>query len=388
VESCAGGRRRGDERGNWKSTAAGSFASILGVRSEILKDITRIVVKLGTGVLTDSRKQPDLAQMEQLAAQVAEQRQAGREVVLVSSGAVGAGMGALGYAKRPSELAELQACAAVGQSRLMTIYEKLFAAHGLTVAQILLTHDDLQHHERHLNARNTLITLLNHGVVPIINENDAVSFTELKFGDNDKLSALTASLLPADLLLILTTVDGVLENFGKTNPRTIPVIERVDDALEQTAGGTDSATAVGGMASKVQAAKIAMRSGIPLVIASGRKKRVMARVVAGEQEGTLFVPQPTRLQGRKRWIAFFHHPGGAVFVDAGAKKALREGGKSLLPPGVTRCEGDFAEGEVIRICDQDGTEFARGIAGFSAAEIKARKLQRVEVVHRDNLVVL
>ena len=154
-----------------------------------------------------------------------------------------------------------------------------------------------QHHERHLNARNTLVTLLSHGVVPIINENDVVSFTELKFGDNDKLSALVASLLPADLLLILTTVDGVLENFGKANPRTIPVIERVDEALERTAGGTDSATAVGGMASKIQAAKIAMRSGIPLVIASGRKKRVLARVVAGEEEGTLFVPQPTRLQG-------------------------------------------------------------------------------------------
>ena len=358
------------------------------MRSQILKDLTRIVVKLGTGVLTDSRKQPDLGQMEQLVGQIAEQRQAGREIVLVSSGAVGAGMGALGYEKRPGDLAELQACAAVGQSRLMTIYEKLFGAHGLSVAQILLTHDDLQHHERHLNARNTLVTLLNHGVVPIINENDVVSVTELKFGDNDRLSALVASLLPADLLLILTTVDGVLENFGKANPRTIRVIERVDEALEETAGGTPSITAVGGMASKIQAAKIAMRSGIPLVIASGRKKRVMARVVAGEEEGTLFVPQAARLRGRKRWIAFFHHPGGAVFVDAGARKALREGGKSLLPPGVIRCVGDFEAGEVVRICDPDGTEFARGIAGYAAAEIRARKLQRVEVVHRDNLVIL
>jgi glutamate 5-kinase len=358
------------------------------VRSDIIKDITRIVVKLGTGVLTDSRKQPDLAQMGQLVAQVAEQRQAGREIVLVSSGAVGAGMGALGYERRPSDLAELQACAAVGQSRLMAIYEKLFAAHNLSVAQILLTHDDLEHYERHLNARNTLVTLLRHGVVPIINENDVVSFTELKFGDNDKLSALVASLLPADLLIVLTTVDGVLENFGKANPRTIPVIERVDEAVERKAGGTDSATAVGGMASKIQAAKIAIRSGIPLVIASGRKKRVLARVVAGEEEGTLFVPRPTRLQGRKRWIAFFHHPKGALFVDAGAKKALREGGKSLLPPGVARCDGEFAAGDVLRICDLDGTEFARGIAGFGAAEIKARKLQHVEVVHRDNLVIL
>jgi glutamate 5-kinase len=358
------------------------------VRSKLLQQVTRIVVKLGTGVLTDSRKQPDLAQMEQLVAQVVAQHQAGKEVVLVSSGAVGAGMGALGYKKRPSDLAELQACAAVGQSRLMAIYQKLFGAHSLAVAQILLTHDDLQHHERHLNARNTLVTLLSRGVVPIVNENDVVSFTELKFGDNDKLSALVASLLPADLLVILTTVDGVLENFGKAHPRTIPTIERIDKAVEGMAGGTDSVTAVGGMASKIAAAKIVVRSGIPLVVASGRKKQVIARVLSGETEGTLFVPQPTRLQGRKRWIAFFHHPEGTLFVDAGAKKALREGGKSLLPPGIARCDGDFDAGEVVRICDLDGTEFARGIAGFAADEIKDRKLLRVEVVHRDNLVIL
>ena len=356
--------------------------------SECLKQISRIVVKLGTGVLTDSRKQPDLEQMEQLVAQVAEQRKAGKEMVLVSSGAVGAGMGVLGHQKRPQDLAELQACAAVGQSRLMATYEALFAKHGLSVAQILLTHDDLQHHERHLNARNTLVTLLGHGVIPIINENDVVSFTELKFGDNDKLSALVASLLPADLLVILTTVDGVIENFGKPNPKTIQVIEQIDGALEQLAGGTDSATAVGGMASKIEAAKIAVRSGIPLVIASGRKKRVLARIVAGESEGTLFVPQSTRLQGRKRWIAFFHRPKGALFVDEGAKKALRESGKSLLPPGVARCEGDFESGEVVRICDLNGMEFARGIAAFTSTAIKGRQLQRVEVVHRDNLVIL
>jgi glutamate 5-kinase len=297
-------------------------------------------------------------------------------------------MGVLGYAKRPGELAELQACAAVGQTRLMAIYEELFARHNLRVAQVLLTHEDLEHHERHLNARNTLVTLLARGVVPIINENDAISFTEIKFGDNDTLSALVASLLPADLLVILTTVDGVIENFGKSNPRTIPVVEQIDGAVEALAGGTDSATAVGGMASKIQAAKIAVRSGIPLVIASGRKKKVLARVLAGDDEGTLFVPQPTKLKGRKRWIAFFHHPRGALFVDAGAKKALRENGKSLLPPGVSRCEGEFAAGDVVRICDSDGTEFARGIAKFGAEEVKARKLARVELVHRDDLAIL
>ena len=318
------------------------------MRRALLKDISRLVVKLGTGVLTDSHKQPDPAQLEQLVAQMAAQRQAGRDVVLVTSGAVGAGMGVLGYEKRPGELSELQACAAVGQPRLMAIYEKLFAQHGLHVAQVLLTHDDLAHHERHLNARNTLVTLLGRGVVPIINENDAISFTEIKFGDNDKLSALVAALLPADLLVILTTVDGVIENFGKANPRTIPIIEQIDETVEDMAGGTDSATAVGGMSSKIQAAKIAVRSGIPLVIASGRKKNMLADLLAGEDEGTLFVPQPTKLQGRKRWIAFFHHPKGALFVDYGAKRALQEAGKSLLPPGVARCEGSFAAGEVVR----------------------------------------
>jgi glutamate 5-kinase len=326
--------------------------------------------------------------MEQLVAQVAAQRQAGKQMVLVTSGAVGAGMGALGCAKRPAQLAELQACAAVGQTRLMATYESLFSRFDLHVAQVLLTHDDLEHHDRHLNARNTLVTLLERGVVPIINENDAISFTELKFGDNDKLAALVASLLPADLLVILTTVDGVIENFGKPNPKTIPTIQQIDPTVEQLASGTDSATAVGGMASKIQAAKIVSRAGIPLVIASGKKKAVLARVMAGEEEGTIFIPQSDKLKGRKRWIAFFHHPRGSLFVDEGAKKALRENGKSLLPPGVARSEGEFAAGDIVRICDVNGTEFARGIAKFSAAEIQSRQLPRAEVVHRDDLVIL
>jgi len=358
------------------------------VRTELLKGVSRIVVKLGTGVLTDSRKQPDLAQMGQLVAQIAAQREAGRDIVLVSSGAVGAGMGVLGFQKRPAELAELQACAAVGQSRLMATYEKLFAKFKIKVAQVLLTHEDLEHHERHLNARNTLVTLLRHGVVPIINENDAVSFTELKFGDNDKLSALVASLLPADLLVILTTVDGVMEHFGTDRERVIPTIESIDGTIEKMAGGTTSTTAVGGMSSKIQAAKIAVRTGIPLVIAPGRKKTVLRRVVEGEEEGTLFIPQPNKLKGRKRWIAFFHNPKGALTVDDGAKKALRESGKSLLPPGVKECEGHFGAGDVVKICDLNGTEFARGIARFAAADIKSGELARTEVVHRDDLVIL
>src|SRR3989441_12038333 len=194
--------------------------------------------------------------MEQLVAQMAGRRKAGVEIVLVTSGAVGAGMGALGYEKRPNDLAELQACAAVGQSRLMATYEKLFSRFGLHVAQVLLTHEDLQHHERHLNARNTLVTLLSRGVVPIINENDAISFTELKFGDNDRLSALVACLLPADLLVILTTVEGVIENFGQANPRTISTIEQIDERIELLAGGTGSATAIGGRGFQIQGRQV------------------------------------------------------------------------------------------------------------------------------------
>src|SRR5687768_17572091 len=281
---------------------------------ESLKNISRIVVKLGTGVLTDSKKQPDLAQMKQLVAQAAALRQAGKEVVIVTSGAVGAGMGVLGHAKRPAELAKMQACAAVGQSRLMATYEKLFSEFDLNVAQVLLTHDDLQHHERHLNARNTLVTLLQHGVIPIINENDAISFTELKFGDNDKLSALVACLLPADLLVILTTVDGVIANFGEENAKTISVIEHIDEALEKSAGGTTSDTAVGGMASKVQAAKIVARAGIPLVIAPGKQPDIIKRVLNGDQIGTAFIPNERRMASRKRWIAFFHRPKGVIYV--------------------------------------------------------------------------
>ena len=269
----------------------------------------------------------------------------------------------------------------------MAIYEKLFATAGLSVGQVLLTHADLEDHDRHLNARNTLVALLRNGVIPIINENDAVSFTELKFGDNDKLSALVACLLPADALIILTTVDGFIENFGKANSRVVPVIENLDVTIESMARGTDSATAVGGMSSKLQAAKMVIRAGIPLVIASGKKKSVLGEILGGNEEGTLFVAQPVLLPGRKRWIAFFHHSKGALFVDDGAKKALRENGKSLLPPGVTRCEGDFVAGDVVRICDVNGTEFARGICDFDSAAIKARQPKEV-LVHRDNLVIL
>ncbi|MFO1460069.1 MAG: glutamate 5-kinase [Verrucomicrobiota bacterium] len=268
-----------------------------------LHNVRRLVIKLGTGVLTDSQKRLDPLQVTQLVAQIASLRAKGCQVVLVTSGAVGAGMGVLGFDRRPGALHELQACAAVGQSRLMAFYESLFRHYDVSIAQVLLTHDDLADHARHLNARNTLLTLLARGVVPVINENDAVSVTELKFGDNDRLSALVASLLPADLLVILTTADGLIHNFGGPDARVLPVVEKIDESIAGMASGTTSATAVGGMTTKIQAARIATRSGIPLVIASGRKFDALARILRGESEGTLFLPGEKRPPARKRWIA-------------------------------------------------------------------------------------
>ena len=358
------------------------------MKRESLKEASRMVVKFGTGILTNRSKQIDPGQIEQLVAQVAAQCQAGREVVVVSSGAVGAGMGVLAMDKRPTDLSDLQACAAVGQSQLMSTYTELFARHNMQVAQVLLTHDDLEDKDRHLNARNTLVSLLDKGVVPIVNENDAVSYTELKFGDNDWLAALVACLLPADLLVILTTVDGLVKNFGKKKPSTIPVVEKIDADIQKLAGGTSSATAIGGMEAKLRAARMTARTGIPMVIASGRKKRTLANILVGQDEGTFFVPRPGRLKGRKRRIAFFHHPKGSLWVDNGARDALRDKGKSLLPPGVARCNGDFTRGDVVRICDLNGTEFSRGISRFDADEIRARKLKGIEIVHRNDLVIL
>jgi len=347
-----------------------------------------LIVKLGTGVLTDARNRPDRTKIGQLVQQIAAQHRAGKELVLVSSGAVGAGMGRLEFSKRPTELAELQACAAVGQLQLMALYDSLFQEHNLQVAQVLLTHGDLGDHDRHLNARNTLVALLNRGILPIINENDAVSTTELKFGDNDRLSALVACLLPADLLIVLTTVDGVIENYGEANPRMLTTVETIDDHIQEIAQGTMNQISVGGMETKIEAARITVRSGIPMVIANGSKPDVLASVLGGREEGTLFIPRPSKMRGRKRWIAFFHHPRGSLVVDAGAAKALSEQGKSLLPPGIKECLGDFRSGEVISIRDLEGREFARGIAAFDANQIREGNLKRVVAVHRDNLSVL
>lgn len=357
---------------------------------ELLKNAQRIVIKIGTGSLTDERRLPDLTKISRIVDQVVELRRHNKEVVIVSSGAVACGMGVLGLNKRPTELNQLQACAAIGQCKLMAYYDRLFGEHGLNVAQILVTHEDFADHERHLNARNTLTTLLAAGIVPIVNENDTISTAELKFGDNDKLSALVACLLPADLLIILTQADGFIENFGTPQAKRIPVVEKIDAALERYAKQTVSPTAVGGMITKLEAAKITTKAGIPVVIANAQKSGVILRILNGEDEGTLFIPTTARLKSRKRWIAFFHYPKGSIYVDKGAQKALIEGKKSLLVPGIRKIDGTFEQGDVVSIRDEDGREFGRGVVRFDYLTL----IQKVgiprgkEVIHRDDLVIL
>jgi glutamate 5-kinase len=364
------------------------------MRKGFPEKIERVVLKFGTGILTDSSKRLDLGRVEQLCAQVVAARKRKLDVVLVTSGAIGTGMGELKLEKRPKALPELQALAAIGQGKLMSIYEEVFGKQGIIVAQILLTHEDLKNRDRHLNARNTIETLLGYGVIPIINENDTVSVAEIKFGDNDRLAALVASLIQADLCVILTSVDGLYAEYsadgGAQGGAPIPFIEEITDKIEKIAGGTTSATSVGGMASKIDAAKLVTKAGIPLVIANGLTADTLAEVLDGKEIGTLFAPRSTGMKSRKRWIAFFHKPKGTILVDDGARMALVEGGKSLLAAGVRDVWDEFAKGDVISIRDVDGREFARGITGFSAAELKQLRGQKAnrEVVHRDDLVVL
>jgi glutamate 5-kinase len=343
------------------------------LRQQLLGNVRRLVVKLGTGLLTDEHNGLARAQIQQLVEQLAAQRREGRQLILVSSGAIGAGMAALGLKRRPQQVHELQACAAIGQSKLMAVYDDLFGQRDIPVAQVLLTHDDLRNRARHLNARATLSELLARGVTPIINENDTVAVDEIKFGDNDRLGALTATLIDADLLIILSHVEGLLDEAGNL----VSVVSSITRDIEALAGGTDRATSVGGMKSKIEAAKIVTRAGIPLIIASGDRPDALARLLAGDETGTIFLPKTGKLESRKRWIAFFQKPAGVLIVDDGAKHALCEAGKSLLAKGVVRTEGTVAVGDVVSIQGTNGAEFARGL--FRGGNVS---------VHRDDLVIL
>src|SRR5882724_1874292 len=351
------------------------------LRKDILGKVSRVVIKLGTGLLTDAQNRLSLPQIEEIVAQLAALHAAKKQIIVVTSGAIGAGMAELGIKQRPKRLDELQAAAAIGQSKLMAVYDKLFSSFGITVAQVLLTHDDLKNRSRHLNAHNTLATLLAHGVVPIVNENDTVSVDEIKFGDNDRLGALTATLIDADLLVILSHVDGLLDGEG----HVIVAVPEITHGIESLAGGTDRTTSVGGMKSKIDAAKIVTRAGIPLVIANGDRENVVRDMLAGEEVGTIFLPHADKLASRKRWIAFFQRPAGTVVGDDGAKQALTANGKSLLAKGIVSADGKFDEGDVVSICDKNQVEFARGLAKVNGIQIKSAT---GVVIHRDDMVIL
>ncbi|QYM77919.1 glutamate 5-kinase [Horticoccus luteus] len=359
----------------------------------------RIVVKLGTGVLTSGIGELHTQRIAAVCAEIAALRARGTEVIVVSSGAVGLGMGALGLAKKPKDVAKKQACAAIGQSRLMQSWETGFHAHDLTVAQVLLTHDDLRVRARYLGVKATLRQLIAYGTIPVINENDTVSAAEIKFGDNDTLSAMVASLVEAQYLFILSTAPGLIDLRG--TGRIVPVVDRINPAIEAMAGGTTSETATGGMISKISAAKLATRAGCGVFIASGAEPEILRRLLAGHGPGTFFVPSGLPLDARKRWLAYFQRPAGTLSVDARAVPILREQGRSLLAVGVTGALGEFSAGDIVNIADPAGLVFARGKTTFAAEEIPAiarrhgdevRALypqrKRLEVVHRNDLVLL
>jgi glutamate 5-kinase len=359
----------------------------------------RLVVKLGTGVLTSGLGELNTARIAAVCAEIAALRARGTEVIVVSSGAVGLGMGRLGLAKKPKEISKKQACAAIGQSLLMQTWQAGFAPHGLAVAQVLLTHDDLRLRSRYLGVQEALRQLIGYGTIPIINENDTVSAAEIKFGDNDMLSAMVASLTGAQHLIILSTAPGLIDLRG--TGKVVPLVERITPEIEAMAGGTTSETATGGMVSKLAAAKLATKSGCGVFIASGAEPEILAKLLSGRGPGTFFVPSGLPLEARKRWLAYFQRPAGTLLLNEHAVPVLRDQGRSLLAVGVTGTRGEFAAGEIVNLAGPDGIVFARGKAAFGSEEIPAlagRKgdavaalypnRKRLEVVHRNDLVLL
>lgn len=369
---------------------------------QALTQARRLVVKVGTSSLCGPRGALHLKRVESLVDDLSFLWKQGKELILVSSGAIGAGVGRLGLARKPSTIPEKQAAAAVGQGILMQHYETAFAPRGIVVAQVLLTREDINNRVRYLNARHTLQALLRFRVLPIVNENDTVAVEEIRFGDNDNLAALVACLVDADLLVLLTDQDGFYTADPKkgSGGRLLAEIPEITREIEELAGGRGSALGTGGMETKLQAARIATGAGIPMVIASGLKPGVLPGLAAGQPVGTLFLPREDRMQARKRWIAFGSPVLGRLWVDQGAAGAILKKGKSLLPGGITAVEGNFEAGSVVSVIDPLGKEIARGISNYPAGAvelIKGHKSQEIkailgykdydEVIHRDNLTV-
>jgi glutamate 5-kinase len=414
------------------------------VRQEVITQAHTVVVKVGTNVLTTDSGLLDPIRLQSLADQIQRIRQTGRKVVLVSSGAIGAGMGRLGLPQRPTDLRYLQACAAVGQGFLMRAYQECLDKHNTHTAQILLTAGDFDNRARYLNVRNTILTLFEWNVVPIINENDTVSVAEIRFGDNDHLAAMVTNLLQAPLLILLTNVDGLYATDPRTDPaaRKIDTVPLIDGSILEMAGGSKSSLGTGGMRSKIRAARLATTAGESVIMANGGYVQtgrqgegetgrqgdgetgrqgdggtavslspclplslsnfgVLDVIFSGEPVGTIFLPHGSSIPAWKRWLGFTAQPRGKLVVDAGARRAVQEKGRSLLPIGVMQVQGSFNKGDVVALYDADSVEFARGLTNYSAADINrilglhSQQVIEVlgvlpyeEIVHRDNLVVV
>ena len=374
------------------------------VSREALKKAKRIVIKVGTSTITYANGKRNFSQIDRLAREISDLQNQGKEMILVTSGAVAVGVDRMGLPGKPKTIPGKQAAAAVGQGVLMHTYEKFFADYGQIVAQVLITKTEAIDRHRYTNTRNTFMELMRQRVIPIVNENDVVALDELKIGDNDNMSALVAGIVDADLVIILSDVDGLYTANPQTHPDAVivPEVVEITPEIEASAGGVGSARGTGGMATKIQAAKAATSSGIHLVIASGTEKNAITRVLQGEELGTLFVSRENRLQFRKRWLAFGAKIAGSIVVDDGCAKAIRKaGGCSILPAGVFAVQGEFLPGSTVSVIDKDAHELARGLVHYSSAELEQIKgcnsgeIANIlghknfdEVIHRDDLVIL
>ncbi len=376
--------------------------SMNSVRADVLQQLKRVVIKVGSGVISTADGL-DGVMVAHLANEICDFCERGIEVILVSSGAVAAGRNSLGIAGRPKTIPQKQAAAAIGQPRIMRAYKEVFQQRNRVAAQVLLTRDDLSNRRRYLNAHNTLDTLLEYSVTPIVNENDTVVVEEIRFGDNDNLSAQVASLMEADLLLILSDVDGFFDGDPSSakDAHFFPLIEKITPEVMAMAGSSNGTLGTGGMLTKLQAAQKAGLAGIPTLIVNGSSPGILRRVLDGEEVGSLFLASASKLNARKRWIALTMQPSGKIILDAGAVRAVTDSGKSLLPTGIIALEGEFERGDAVHICDQDGSPFAIGVASYNSielAQIKGHRCAEIEkilgyqyrdeAVYRDNLVLI
>ena len=369
---------------------------------EQIKDAKRIVVKVGTSTLLYPNGKINLYRIEHLARELSDLASQGREVILVTSGAIGAGMVRMGLSERPDSMQEKQALASVGQVLLMHLYDKFFTEYGQVAGQVLLTKENFANHNQYINARNTLMAMLKSGIIPVINENDAVTVAEVKIGDNDTLSATVAAIVDADVLIILSDIDGVYDANPQTHPeaKLLSEIKEITSGVEAMAGGAGSAVGTGGMATKIEAAKIATAAGVTMLIASGGENGMLGRIIAGEDVGTVFPPKDAHLRARKGWLAFGKRISGILVVDEGCVKALKKG-SSLLAAGILATEGEYTAGSTVRVLTADYQEIARGTSAYDAAAVAIIKGRRTsdftdildgeihdEVIHRDNMVLM